>query len=152
MTVQRPLLSLTAALCFTLATASGCGDDSSTGDDAANASTGSADTDATPTPAETPASTGDPGSTGDPSSTESTGDPAGESTGAACGPAQLCARTINECEIELTQPQCEGWYADPAQHMCADIEGYTSCNCGCIDEPTCDAYFECGMLCFEDFC
>ena len=149
---QSSLLTITSALFIALACASGCGDDSSTGDDAADPTSGGvADTDDGPTPLPPPGSTGEPGSTGSPG--ESSSDSAAESTGsAACGPTQLCSRTINECEIELTQAQCEGWYGDPAQHMCADIDGYTSCNCGCVEEPTCKDYFDCGMLCFEDFC
>jgi len=95
----------------------------------------------------------DPSSSSSDGADSSSGEPGSESTGApACGATQLCSRTIDECEIELTQEQCEGWYADPAQHMCDDIDGYTVCNCNCVEEPTCDEYFSCGMLCFEDFC
>lgn len=78
--------------------------------------------------------------------------PSGPDAAPLCGPPELCARTINECGIVLTQQQCEGWYADPAQHMCDDIVGYTTCNCGCVNEATCDLYFSCGMTCFEDNC
>ncbi len=69
-----------------------------------------------------------------------------------CSAVELCARTIGECRIELTADACEGWYADPAQHQCEDIDGYTACNCSCLEEPGCDPYFACGMTCFEDFC
>ena len=142
-TPSSPLRRLCLASLALVLTVAGC-DEEESDDAAAPASTGEAPEPETST---TGSSTG--------AAEESTGEPEGgsTSTGApSCGPTQLCARTIDECEIDLQQAQCEGWYADPAQHMCADIEGYTACNCNCVDEPTCDEYFSCGMLCFEDYC
>lgn len=69
----------------------------------------------------------------------------------ACGGEALCARSINECGVTLTMPQCLTFY-DPATTTCADIAGYTTCNCACITEATCGEYFACGMTCFEDWC
>jgi hypothetical protein len=69
---------------------------------------------------------------------------------AACGAAALCARTINECEIDMEQGDCVGWYANTAN--CADMEGYLSCNCACLGQETCDGYFGCGESCYERFC
>ncbi len=77
-------------------------------------------------------------------------DAAAPDGGAACGPTELCTRSINECGVALTLEQCEAWYADPAS--CADINGYTACNCQCIDELTCTEYFDCGQICFENWC
>jgi len=73
-----------------------------------------------------------------------------ESGGGSCGPTQLCERTINECSEPLTQDDCEGWYAVPAN--CTDMDAYTTCNCGCVTEAMCDAYFACGNNCFNDHC
>ncbi len=86
---------------------------------------------------------------GTPGAIDAAGDPDAEPS---CGPPALCSRTINDCGIALTQQQCEGWYADPAQHMCDDIVSYTTCNCVCVNEATCDLYFSCGTTCFEDNC
>jgi hypothetical protein len=91
------------------------------------------------------------GGTGGMGGAGATGGAGGMGGGApACGPAELCSRTINECMQNLSQAQCEGWYADPAN--CADMAGYTSCNCACVGEATCSDYFACGNLCFNDFC
>jgi hypothetical protein len=67
-----------------------------------------------------------------------------------CGPAALCSRSINECAVEMEQADCEGWYANTAN--CADMDAYTSCNCDCILQETCDGYFACGNICFNDHC
>jgi hypothetical protein len=70
---------------------------------------------------------------------------------AACGPTDLCARTINECNVSISMQQCLAFY-DPATTTCANISGYTTCNCACLTQPTCDLYFSCGQTCFEDWC
>ncbi|MCH9687100.1 MAG: hypothetical protein K0V04_37035 [Deltaproteobacteria bacterium] len=144
--IDRGLIARLAGTtaCAVLLTFTGCEKDE-TGDDGAmpGSTTGM-------TPPASESSSSSSSSSSSDGADSSSGEPG--TTGAACGPAQLCARTINECEIELTQDQCEGWYADPAQNMCYDIEGYTACNCNCVEEPTCDEYFACGMTCFEDFC
>lgn len=67
-----------------------------------------------------------------------------------CGATDLCKRSINECSVDLTQPECEAWYAEPSN--CLNFPAYTTCNCACIDQATCDGYFACGTICFEDHC
>lgn len=69
----------------------------------------------------------------------------------ACGGADLCARTRGECMIDISEAACLGFY-DPATSTCADVAGYTTCNCNCVAAPTCTEYFECGTVCFEDWC
>jgi len=71
-------------------------------------------------------------------------------TGGSCGKTELCERTIGECAIMMTQPGCESWYDSPAN--CTDMDGYTTCNCDCVQMPTCDDYFTCGESCFASFC
>lgn len=66
-----------------------------------------------------------------------------------CDGSALCARSIDECDVELTQADCESFYESGD---CADLDGYTTCNCDCIDEETCDGYFACGQVCFTLFC
>ncbi|MEC7524552.1 MAG: hypothetical protein VYE22_32030 [Myxococcota bacterium] len=78
-------------------------------------------------------------------------EPARCMTPPTCGGAELCARTIDECGTDITQEACEGFY-DESTTTCGDLDGYTRCNCRCIEEPTCDDYFSCGMTCFEDWC
>ena len=78
------------------------------------------------------------------------GPPTTGSPSNSCGPAQLCSRTINECNEKLTQTQCEGWYAKASN--CRDMSAYVACNCDCVTEATCSDYFACGNLCFNDFC
>jgi len=68
----------------------------------------------------------------------------------ACGPTALCDRTINECATDLTQEDCEDFYADDSN--CRDMAAYTQCNCDCIERDSCEAYFACGNLCFNDHC
>jgi hypothetical protein len=70
--------------------------------------------------------------------------------GPACGPKQLCTRTISGCKINLTQASCEAYYANKAN--CLDMAGYTYCNCYCVQESACADYFACGQLCFNDYC
>lgn len=72
-------------------------------------------------------------------------------TTTTCGAADLCGRSLGECAASLTMEACVGFY-DPATTTCADIDGYTMCNCACLSQTTCDAYFSCGMTCFEDWC
>lgn len=67
-----------------------------------------------------------------------------------CGPTELCTRSIDECEVVMTLDTCEGWYANSGN--CADMDAYTACNCECISQATCDGYFACGNLCFNDHC
>jgi hypothetical protein len=67
-----------------------------------------------------------------------------------CGPAQLCSRTINECNQTFTQASCEAWYAKPSN--CTDMAKYVECNCECVKEATCSDYFACGNICFNDYC
>ena len=75
----------------------------------------------------------------------------GEPTDApACEPADLCMMSIDDCGIEMTLDQCEGWYAEPTN--CADMDGYVECNCECLTEAVCDDYFSCGEICFADLC
>jgi hypothetical protein len=69
---------------------------------------------------------------------------------AACGPQQLCERTINECNQNFTQMACEGWYAKASN--CTDMAKYVECNCECVEEATCSDYFACGNICFNDHC
>ncbi len=69
----------------------------------------------------------------------------------ACGGAELCARTRGECMVNISEEACLGFY-DPATTSCADIAGYTTCNCACLARPTCSEYFDCGTTCFEDWC
>ena len=68
----------------------------------------------------------------------------------SCGAAELCMRSIDGCEAELTQQSCEAWYAD--DNNCSDMAAYTMCNCECITRATCDQYFACGEVCFADHC
>lgn len=68
-----------------------------------------------------------------------------------CGAADLCARTRGECMVEITEAQCLGFY-DPGTTSCEDIAAYTACNCECVAAPTCTEYFDCGTVCFEDWC
>lgn len=77
-------------------------------------------------------------------------DPTEPASPPTCGPVELCARTIGECAIAMDAATCEAWYDDPAS--CADMDAYVTCNCDCVEEPTCDGYFSCGELCFADFC
>ena len=68
-----------------------------------------------------------------------------------CGATELCLRSIDECEVNLELGECEAWYAlDDA--ACADMAAYEACNCDCLSQPTCDGYFSCGEICFNDFC
>lgn len=69
---------------------------------------------------------------------------------ATCGAAKLCMRSIDECDVDLSQASCEAWYAEPGN--CANMAAYTVCNCQCIDQATCDEYFACGEICFADHC
>lgn len=86
---------------------------------------------------------------GEPGDTD--GDTEGDDMSDAwCEPFDLCTRTIDECEIDITIDSCEGWYADEAN--CADMAGYLACNCDCLTEATCDGYFACGEICYADFC
>ena len=57
-----------------------------------------------------------------------------EPTGPTCGATELCARSIDECEVNLTQGDCEAWYADTSQ--CLDMAGYESCNCLLYTSPS----------------
>jgi hypothetical protein len=50
----------------------------------------------------------------------------------------------------MSQGSCENWYATAGN--CADMEAYTTCNCDCYTEDTCDDYFACGEICFADHC
>ena len=68
-----------------------------------------------------------------------------------CGPTELCARSIDECAVNLTLDSCEGWY-DQGEAACDDMDAYVACNCGCLEEPACDGYFACGEICFELHC
>jgi hypothetical protein len=67
-----------------------------------------------------------------------------------CGPTELCTRSTQECGYAVTVAECSSWYDQPGN--CADMPAYTECNCGCIGEDTCDAYYSCGELCFADHC
>ena len=69
---------------------------------------------------------------------------------AACGPMELCTRTISDCGYGLDLTQCLGFYDDPT--ACADMDAYVECNCDCVLEPTCDGYFSCGEACFAQHC
>ncbi len=75
---------------------------------------------------------------------------AGANNGGTCGPTELCARTINDCGETLTQESCELFYADMSN--CADMAQYTTCNCDCMAQDTCENYFACGQNCFNDHC
>ena len=66
-----------------------------------------------------------------------------------CGPAELCARSIEECDVQLDQDTCEAWYDSDD---CRDMDAYIACNCDCIGQAECDGYFACGELCYEDHC
>jgi len=68
----------------------------------------------------------------------------------SCGPAQLCSRSIDECNQNFSQASCEAWYAKPSN--CVDMAKYVECNCECVKEATCADYFACGNLCFNDHC
>lgn len=67
-----------------------------------------------------------------------------------CGPIELCTRSTQECGYDVTVEVCASWYDEPAN--CADMDAYVACNCDCITEDTCDAYYACGELCFADHC
>lgn len=89
------------------------------------------------------------GSTGD----ESLGSESGSSSSGvagACGPTELCTRSIEDCGLEWELAQCEAYYDDDTQ--CADFDAYVECNCQCLGEETCDDYYGCGSICFEDHC
>ena len=73
-----------------------------------------------------------------------------QDTGATCGPKELCTRSVSECSANLTQQTCEGWYADSTK--CTNMAAYTTCNCKCLKDATCDGYFACGEVCFNDHC
>lgn len=90
------------------------------------------------------------GGTGGGLSYDAAGDSPQVETGPSCGPTELCERSINECAANLTQSQCEGWYATASN--CANMAAYTSCNCDCISEATCNDYFSCGQICFDTHC
>lgn len=69
----------------------------------------------------------------------------------SCCATDLCLRSIDECQVNLELDECEAWYAlDDA--ACADMAAYEACNCDCLSQPTCDGYFSCGEICFNDFC
>lgn len=72
------------------------------------------------------------------------------STPDACGAVELCTRTIDDCDIDLTLESCTAWYDEPTN--CADMDAYTACNCDCVEQDTCDGYFACGDVCFADHC
>ena len=67
-----------------------------------------------------------------------------------CGPTELCTRSTQECGYAVTVEVCATWYDEPAN--CADMDAYTSCNCDCVGEPTCDEYYSCGEVCFARHC
>ncbi|MEL6347983.1 MAG: hypothetical protein AAFV53_33055 [Myxococcota bacterium] len=71
--------------------------------------------------------------------------------GAECDGQALCARSIDECEVNLDLETCLSFY-DTATTTCADIDAYVECNCDCIEEDTCDGYFACGQVCFTLRC
>ena len=53
-----------------------------------------------------------------------------------CGPAELCARSIEECDVQLDQDTCEAWYDSDD---CRDMDAYIACNCACeAAEATCE--------------
>ena len=83
----------------------------------------------------------------DTDTTDPAGTPPVEPT---CGPIELCTRSTQECGYDVTVEVCASWYDQPAN--CADMDAYTECNCGCIGEATCDAYYACGEICFADHC
>ena len=74
----------------------------------------------------------------------------GPAGGGACGPVDLCTRSIDGCGTPLTQNECEGWYAQPTN--CHDMDAYTACNCACLAHDGCATYFSCGQLCFQEAC
>lgn len=76
--------------------------------------------------------------------------PTADTAPPVCDGSALCARSIDACDVELTQADCETFYEPTSS--CRDIDAYTSCNCDCIDEPTCDGYFACGQVCFTLHC
>lgn len=67
-----------------------------------------------------------------------------------CGPVELCTRSTQECGYNVPVETCAAWYDDPGH--CADMDAYVACNCDCLGEDTCDAYYACGELCFADHC
>ena len=67
-----------------------------------------------------------------------------------CGPIELCTRSTQECGYAVTVEVCASWYDEPAN--CADMDAYTTCNCECVGEPTCDSYYACGEICFAEHC
>lgn len=81
------------------------------------------------------------------------GDDSGDDdgTGGTCSGVELCERSINECAVNITMEQCLSFY-DPSTSTCADVAAYESCNCDCIDAPSCGEYFSCGETCFADHC
>ena len=91
----------------------------------------------------------------EPSTCEAPGGSSAEDTGSTdggggtCEPADLCTRTIDECMVDIDMPSCLAFYDGG---MCADIAAYTACNCDCITAATCDEYFACGNLCFNNAC
>ena len=85
-----------------------------------------------------------------PADATGSGDSAQKDSTATCGPKELCTRSVNECAAKLTQQSCEGWYQDAAN--CVNMSAYTTCNCKCLTDATCDGYFACGEVCFNDHC
>jgi hypothetical protein len=67
-----------------------------------------------------------------------------------CGPQELCSRTIDDCAYPMDEAVCTGWYDEPSN--CADMDAYIECNCDCVEQDTCEAYFSCGEVCFADHC
>ncbi|MBX2796479.1 MAG: hypothetical protein KTR31_02385 [Myxococcales bacterium] len=73
-----------------------------------------------------------------------------DSPSVTCGSADLCERSRIDCGVDLTQADCEGWYADAGN--CTSMERYEVCNCDCLSQDSCDAYFTCGEICFGEHC
>lgn len=87
----------------------------------------------------------------DPVSDTDTDSDTDSDTDATCDGEALCLRSIEQCDVDLTLETCVAFY-DEETTTCADIGAYTSCNCDCIEEPTCDGYFACGQVCFSVHC
>jgi hypothetical protein len=97
-----------------------------------------------------PCATGTTADAGPPPMTAAAAAPADTGYTILCTPDDLCEQSVNQCGATLTMPQCIGWYANRSN--CRDMGRYLDCNCDCLSQMACSAYFSCGTQCFNTHC